>query len=438
MVWCVGLPRSLVPLEILSRVCKVRMAAKIFIRLVCLALLATPGISAFVSRVQPGSHVKLLGTPKKDHLITLTVALAYGNIEQLEEKLKEVSTPGSPDYGKYLDRDEVDDLFHPSPEAYGTVTEWLKSSGVKHISQQGANVNFATTVANANKLLDTEFAYYYVDGVKKLRTQRYSIPDEVADHIQLIHPTTYFGKTRSFMMPEELATQLKITATPFAAGMTTNCSVLITPDCFRKAYGVEGYTADPNSGSRVAFGSFLNQSARLDDLHLYQTTYGIPLSNFTAVTINGGQDHQDIDGSVGEANLDAQFQNAVSHPLPQVQYLTGGRPPFIPNLNVPDAEHNSNEPYLEYYEYLLNQTNAALPQVISNSYGDDEQTVPPDYAKRVCNLIGMMGLRGITVLESSGDTGTGAPCISNDGKNHAEFTPAFPGTCPCRCSALLL
>ena len=42
-----------------------------------------------------------------------------------------------------------------------------------------------------------------------------------------------------------------------------------------------------------------------------------------------------------------------------------------------------------YYEYLLNQTNEELPQVISNSYGDDEQTVPPEYAKHVCDLIGM-------------------------------------------------
>jgi tripeptidyl-peptidase-1 len=45
-------------------------------------------------------------------------------------------------------------------------------------------------------------------------------------------------------------------------------------------------------------------------------------------------------------------------------------------------------------------------------------------------MIGMMGLRGITVLESSGDTGIGAPCISNDGKKRLEFTPIFPASCP--------
>jgi tripeptidyl-peptidase I len=45
-------------------------------------------------------------------------------------------------------------------------------------------------------------------------------------------------------------------------------------------------------------------------------------------------------------------------------------------------------------------------------------------------MIGMMGLRGVTVLESSGDSGVGAPCKANDGSNRSEFTPQFPGTCP--------
>lgn len=75
-------------------------------------------------------------------------------------------------------------------------------------------------------------------------------------------------------------------------------------------------------------------------------------------------------------------------------------------------------------------TDEDLPQVITNSYGDDEQSVPPRYAANVCNLIAVMGVRGVTVLESSGDTGVGAACISNDGKNKLTFNPIFPATCP--------
>lgn len=60
--------------------------------------------------------------------------------------------------------------------------------------------------------------------------------------------------------------------------------------------------------------------------------------------------------------------------------------------------------------------------------------VPEKYAKRVCNQIGMLGLRGRSVLFSSGDEGTGAVCRDNSPPGnlygHPEFTPQFPGTCP--------
>lgn len=47
--------------------------------------------------------------------------------------------------------------------------------------------------------------------------------------------------------------------------------------------------------------------------------------------------------------------------------------PFIPDADEPTEADASNEPYLTYYEFLLSKENSDLPQVISNSYGDDEQ-----------------------------------------------------------------
>jgi len=51
--------------------------------------------------------------------------------------------------------------------------------------------------------------------------------------------------------------------------------------------------------------------------------------------------------------------------------------PFIPNLAQPNQSSNTNEPYLEYYQFLMGQNNSAIPQVISHSYGDDEQVRLP-------------------------------------------------------------
>jgi len=122
--------------------------------------------------------------------------------------------------------------------------------------------------------------------------------------------------------------------------------------------------------------------------------------------------------------------SATGGPLPLYEFLTGGSPPIVYDLEQTGPDKNTNEPYVPYYQFLLSKKNSELPQVISNSYGEPEQTVPYRYAVRTCNMIAMMGLRGITVMESSGDTGVGSYCVKNDGSNKPTFLPDFPGTCP--------
>lgn len=104
----------------------------------------------------------------------------------------------------------------------------------------------------------------------------------------------------------------------------------------------------------------------------------------------------------GEAQLDVQYAGGISYPVQNVYYTTAGRPPFNASIGTPD---NNSEPYLEFLQYLLAQKNP--PQTISTSYGDEEQTVPIEYAKRVCGMFAQLGARGVTFLFSSGDGGVG-------------------------------
>lgn len=71
-----------------------------------------------------------------------------------------------------------------------------------------------------------------------------------------------------------------------------------------------------------------------------------------------------------------------------------------------------------------------IPQTITTSYGDDEQTVPRDYATTVCAHFAQLGVRGSSLVFSSGDWGVGgAECQTNDGRNITRFQPMFPGSC---------
>lgn len=61
---------------------------------------------------------------------------------------------------------------------------------------------------------------------------------------------------------------------------------------------------------------------------------------------------------------------------------------------------------------------------------NSKQSVPASYAKSVCNLIAQLGSRGVSVLFSSGDSGVGSACMTNDGTNRTHFPPQYPASCP--------
>ncbi|KAK3070836.1 hypothetical protein LTR53_009758 [Teratosphaeriaceae sp. CCFEE 6253] len=376
----------------------------------------------------------------------MQVALQYQNIDQLESKLAAVSTPGSPEYGQYLDLAEQNSLFSASSKAQDSVVSWLKSAGASSISNDGSMVSFVATVGEANAMLNTTYRLYTDGATVKLRTESYSIPDALAGAVDLVAPTTYFGGTKAHRPVSQLPAdgiRSKAVAKAKRQSLQPACEItipytrnrtltLLSPQCLKELYNVGNYSVDVSAGSTIAFGSFLGQSASYSDLAMFEEIFGIPSQNFSVkALINGGVDDQDpATEQDGEANLDVQNIIGLVDGLPVTEYITGGVAPFVPDLLQPNATFASNEPYLLYYQYLLSQPNANLPYVISNSYGDHENTVPERYAVRVCNQIGLMGLRGRTILESSGDEGVGAVCRSNDGRNAPEFTPQFPGTCP--------
>lgn len=67
--------------------------------------------------------------------------------------------------------------------------------------------------------------------------------------------------------------------------------------------------------------------------------------------MNGGLNNQ-LDPGV-EANLDVQYTSGINYPTKSIYYSTGGSPPFTSDGNEPS---NDNEPYLDWLNYLGNQT----------------------------------------------------------------------------------
>jgi tripeptidyl-peptidase-1 len=265
-----------------------------------------------------------LGAPSNAAPTTFTIALQR-EFEGLEERLLNVSTPGSPNYGRWLDRDEVEALFPPPPNATSRVVEWLKSNGISEYKVDGAFVDFAADVETVNSVLDASYQLYHNSGVTKLRTLRYSIPDDLQDLIAFVDPGTFFGRLP--LTPVLAPSKTRRAIAPSNTTVDASCQTSITPSCLKQLYHVGDYQPDPKSGSRIGFGSFLNESALYSDLAEYERFFGIPSQNFTKVLIANGTDDQDpAHGGYGEANLDVQNIVGVAHPLPVTEFITGGSP----------------------------------------------------------------------------------------------------------------
>ncbi|KAJ5886113.1 Peptidase S8/S53 subtilisin/kexin/sedolisin [Penicillium subrubescens] len=375
-------------------------------------------------------------TPRGDQPIKLQVALTQGDVAGFEQAVLDMSTPDHPNYGQHFrTHDEMKRMLQPTASSVDAVLEWLKEGGITDIQQDADWMSFQTTVEKANHLLEANFQYYVnrYKQVERLRTLEYSIPDSLIAHINLVTPTTRFGQ----LHPNRITLHGKAKAADetfrkAVQSASTDCNSAITPQCLKDLYKVGDYQADDTNGNKVAFASYLEQYARYSDLALFEqdiAPYAQGL-NFTVIEYHGGLNDQNSRSDSSEANLDLQYIVGVSAPVPVTEFSTGGRAPLVPDLDQPDPNNNNNEPYLDFLQNVVKMEDKDIPQVISTSYGEDEQSVPASYARSVCNLIAQLGSRGVSVIFSSGDSGVGAACQTNDGKNTTHFPPQFPAACP--------
>ncbi|KAM5534444.1 hypothetical protein V8D89_011911 [Ganoderma adspersum] len=407
------------------------------------------------SVVSPRGWVKRAPAPA-DHIIDLRIALPQPNFDELERHLYEVSDPFHDRYGQHLSKEEVEDLVAPEAESVHLVNEWLASHGVSEdgLSRSPAKdwVHIKIPVALAEEMLKTKYHVWTHDatGTSIVRTTSYSLPEHLHDHVELIQPTTMFSHTKSlkttfhfshFSQSDTGATSVAADAPPInipsASGghVDASCNATVTITCLQQLYNAVGFTPSAKNGNQIGITGYLEQFANIQDLQTFYTNQRPDAlnSSFNTVLINGGQNNQTLDEAGAEANLDTQFAFGLTFPTPGTFWSTGGSPPFTPDDLTPT---NSNEPYLDWLAFILKQK--TIPQTISTSYADDEQTVPANFAKRVCNEFAQLGARGTTLTFSSGDGGVGdgeedpafQECFTNDGRNVTRFVPLFPPSCP--------
>jgi tripeptidyl-peptidase-1 len=436
------------------------------------------GIGDQQERVQLEEH---FGVPKgwsstgavsSTSLVDMTIAIKQTNLDVLETKLLDVSNPKSSNYAQYLTMEEVNALVAPTATSVSAVQTWLKDGGVdlQKSATYSLNQDFMhikMPVSLAESLLQTTYStYQHADtGMTALRSSvAYSVPKQVASHIDLIGPTGRFPA--SPLKLHRTGAASSAAASPAATDWTTGLREAvasgvpseITPAFLWSLYNVTEATAPlaAAAAGTTALAEQSEQSAQsVGAAGTAGSAYPWPrgqavvsfLSELADASADSGSDlqaflAQQVPGSVGaapavdsslgaalaqsgsataEASLDVQYIMGVGRNVPTTLCGVNGTSPD-PVTTQTDGE--PNEPFLKWASSLNSQPGAAA--LHSLSYSDNEDSVTKAYAGRINQEFLKAGLRGMSILVASGDAGVGGAW--DDGS--ASTTPTFPTSSP--------
>lgn len=158
-------------------------------------------------------------------------------------------------------------MIAPRPESVDFVQDWLTFHGVDlsddvEFSRMGDAMSVTVTVGQAESMLNTEFnVFTHSDtGRRVVRTLEYSLPRALANHVDLVHPTTLFHEiaplhATSFVVeeaPSEAVDLGEFVTGPGGNNISSSCLTTITPSCLQMLYRTECYV--PKATKRNAIG----------------------------------------------------------------------------------------------------------------------------------------------------------------------------------------
>ncbi|GAM27311.1 hypothetical protein SAMD00019534_104850, partial [Acytostelium subglobosum LB1] len=160
-----------------------------------------------VTLVALGAHAKHYPQLKWDvqpdaklcpkHPISFTLFLRQQNRAALEQKVREVSDPRSPLYGRYLSVDDVTAIVQPTKETLNAVDQWLAAHSPLSVTYHRNMDSIKVVMAreNVEKMMKVHIQKYthQITGNSILRSATDPVIDSsVAAHIDLITGISQF------------------------------------------------------------------------------------------------------------------------------------------------------------------------------------------------------------------------------------------------------
>ncbi|KAK4550782.1 Tripeptidyl-peptidase sed1 [Oleoguttula mirabilis] len=421
-----------------------------------------------------------------DVKLPMRIGLVQSNLDKGDDYLMEVSHPESAKYGKHYSVEEVTEIFAPAEDTVQSVRGWLQSAGIdaERISQSVNKqwLQFDAKTSEVEELLKSQYHFYEHGslGSASIACDEYHVPAHIQKHVDYITPgiklyathttkatpgeiekrSSGFRKGRGRHPPPKKPMPTGIAAVA-DLGLAI-CDVAITPQCIMALYNITKGTLSAGTNQLGIFediGDVYSQTD-LNDFFLTLTPY-IPQGTHPKLdAIDGAIAPTSVASAGPESDLDFQISYPIIWPQNSVLYQTDD-PVYEANYtyegflnNFLDAIDGSYCTYSAFNETGNSPLDPVYPDpapggykgalqcgvytatnVISISYGGEEADLPMSYQRRQCNEFMKLGMQGISICVSSGDSGVAGPagddnadgCLGPDG---TIFSPQFPATCP--------
>lgn len=320
-------------------------------------------------------------------------AIKQQNTDKLEATFWDVSNPKSKNYGKFLSLDELTAMIAPSNEALTAIETFLQSHGITNyrLTRNRDFLHVKLSLQAISEVFEVAFStYYHSSGRDFVGTlDSYSVPQEVAQHLDYVSgvvglPDIHMNRphVRPAGAPES--------------------GLPITPDVIRARYNISKSVAPKASGNSAAVVEFQYQFYSEADLKTFFTKFVPDHISCDTITNVYGQNNQHQPGT--EASLDVQYLLGVAPCLATTDYYSAYQFNFFNDLT-------------QWISFVANQTSPALVQSVS--YGTQGNYPSSDYQTRQDQEFQKMGVRGISVVFASGDSG--AECVGQ-----CQLDPSYP------------
>jgi tripeptidyl-peptidase-1 len=329
-------------------------------------------------------------------------------VRTFEEKLLDLATPSSPNYGKWLTKEQVIAEMAPPQESVQTVVDFIQSFNVLpdniRVSDFRDKVFVKLPATVAADMLNTRFNRFRSLEDRNIvlvrATQSYSLPEEVASVVELVDDILRFPSIRRSHLNYFVNSTLKASSPFNSCG--TSCSGFTTPDVLEQAYSFSPISK-ATSGNSMSVAEFQYQYYDNADLQSFSKSCDVTATVDTTV---GGNVAAVCNIGCVEALLDIEYIEAVANPIP----LT--------------VIYSSTYSLLDWVDGLISMKNP--PLVNSVSYGNDEVQQTSTAYMQQCNTQFMMaGSMGLSLLFAAGDQGVwGRTGVG------ATFNPDFPAGSP--------